>query len=238
MIIKRPDKYDVGELRVESQRIVLNSDLPVSLRPYRTSSVEGQEIKSQVQKLLQAGLIKESNSPYLAQKLKFLNSMRGTHYVYRFKSVEEQASETYREACIKLGLLEGDQHWDSTLQEASVTRFPPQLRDLFAIIMRIFKSLRPLTKCKERLSEDILHQKQRANPDIDLQRNSFEDKCLSICGKTFLQLGLLVPTRQAYHTLDRDLLRKANNDINNLQHMVETKKNLDSQKISERLMKL
>ncbi|GBN01217.1 hypothetical protein AVEN_185750-1 [Araneus ventricosus] len=58
------DKNDVGALRVEPQRIVLNSDLPVSLRPYRTSPVEEQEIKSQVDKLLQAGLIKESNSPY------------------------------------------------------------------------------------------------------------------------------------------------------------------------------
>ncbi|GBM34436.1 hypothetical protein AVEN_176497-1 [Araneus ventricosus] len=58
------DKYDVGALGVEPQRIVLNSDLPVSLRPYRTSPVEEQEIKSQVEKLLQAGLIKERNSPY------------------------------------------------------------------------------------------------------------------------------------------------------------------------------
>ncbi|GBN61428.1 hypothetical protein AVEN_20801-1 [Araneus ventricosus] len=40
------DKYDVGALRVEPQRIVLNSDLPVSLRPYRTSPVEEKEIKS------------------------------------------------------------------------------------------------------------------------------------------------------------------------------------------------
>ncbi|GBO09397.1 Retrovirus-related Pol polyprotein from transposon 17.6 [Araneus ventricosus] len=60
------DKYDVGALRVEPQRIVLNYDLPVSLRPNRTSSVEEQETKSQVEKLLQAGLIKESNSPYLS----------------------------------------------------------------------------------------------------------------------------------------------------------------------------
>ncbi|GBO38115.1 Transposon Ty3-G Gag-Pol polyprotein [Araneus ventricosus] len=58
------EKYDVGALRVEPQRIVLSSDLAVSLRPYCTSPVEEQEIKSQVEKLLQAGLIKESNSPY------------------------------------------------------------------------------------------------------------------------------------------------------------------------------
>ncbi|GBM71611.1 Transposon Ty3-I Gag-Pol polyprotein [Araneus ventricosus] len=58
------DKYDAGTFRVEPQRIVLNSDLLVSLRPYRTFPVEEQEIKSQDEKLLQAGLIKESNSPY------------------------------------------------------------------------------------------------------------------------------------------------------------------------------
>ncbi|GBM36840.1 hypothetical protein AVEN_82830-1 [Araneus ventricosus] len=58
------DKYDVGEFRVEPQRIVLNSDLPVSLRPYRTSPVEEQEIKSRIEKLFLAGLIKENNSPY------------------------------------------------------------------------------------------------------------------------------------------------------------------------------
>ncbi|GBN62389.1 hypothetical protein AVEN_139002-1 [Araneus ventricosus] len=34
------DKFDVGALRLEPQRIVLNSDLPVSLRPYRASPVE------------------------------------------------------------------------------------------------------------------------------------------------------------------------------------------------------
>ncbi|GBO29185.1 hypothetical protein AVEN_124672-1 [Araneus ventricosus] len=34
------DKYDVGALRLEPQRIVLNSDLPISLRPYRTSPFE------------------------------------------------------------------------------------------------------------------------------------------------------------------------------------------------------
>ncbi|GBM30333.1 hypothetical protein AVEN_174144-1 [Araneus ventricosus] len=47
-IQKSYDKYDVGGLRVEPQGIVLNSDLPVSLRPYRTSPVEQREIKTEV----------------------------------------------------------------------------------------------------------------------------------------------------------------------------------------------
>ncbi|GFS95492.1 retrovirus-related Pol polyprotein from transposon 17.6 [Trichonephila clavipes] len=60
------NKYDVGQLRVEPQRILLKSDLPVHLRPYRTSHIQEKEIKSQVEKCLQAVVIKESNSPYSA----------------------------------------------------------------------------------------------------------------------------------------------------------------------------
>lgn len=60
------DKYDVGKIRVEPQRIRLKSDLPISMRPYRTSIHEEQEINQQVQALLKAGLIQDSNSPYSA----------------------------------------------------------------------------------------------------------------------------------------------------------------------------
>ncbi|GBM88010.1 hypothetical protein AVEN_185943-1 [Araneus ventricosus] len=38
------------------------------------------------------------------------------------------------------------------------------------------------------------------------------------------RISLDYPTRQAYNTLDRDLLRETNYDINILQHMVETNK--------------
>ncbi|GFW62359.1 retrovirus-related Pol polyprotein from transposon 412 [Trichonephila clavipes] len=57
-------KYNVGQIRVEHQRIILKSDLPVHLRLYRTSPIQEKAIKGQVEKLFQAGLIKESNSPY------------------------------------------------------------------------------------------------------------------------------------------------------------------------------
>ncbi|GFS78883.1 transposon Tf2-11 polyprotein [Trichonephila clavipes] len=46
------DKYDVDQLRVEPQRIIIKSDLPVHLRPYRTSPFQEKEIKGQVEKLL------------------------------------------------------------------------------------------------------------------------------------------------------------------------------------------
>ncbi|GBM71832.1 hypothetical protein AVEN_159952-1 [Araneus ventricosus] len=108
-------------------------------------------------------------------------------YIKNLKIVEEQVCETYRE---QLGLLEDDQHWDSTLQEPSVTRFSPQLRDSF----------------------DCFY--------LDICSHN----CLSICGKTLLQLLLPFPTSQEHHTLDRDLLREANYYINILQYMVEANK--------------
>ncbi|GFU96656.1 integrase catalytic domain-containing protein [Trichonephila clavipes] len=60
------NKYDVSQSRVEPQGIILKSDLSVHLRPYRTPPIQEKEIKGQVEKLLQAGLIKESNGPYSA----------------------------------------------------------------------------------------------------------------------------------------------------------------------------
>ncbi|GBL88657.1 hypothetical protein AVEN_195646-1 [Araneus ventricosus] len=88
-------------------------------------------------------------------------------------------------------------------------------------------------KYKDRFSEDVRHKKQRENPDIDLHYVPqiyketlilLDDKCLSIFGKMLVLSGLPVPTRQAHNTLDRDLLRETNDDINILQHVMETNK--------------
>ncbi|GFW54921.1 hypothetical protein TNCV_2655601 [Trichonephila clavipes] len=42
------------------------TQIVIKNRPYRTSPIQEKEIKDQVEKLLQAGLIKESTSPYSA----------------------------------------------------------------------------------------------------------------------------------------------------------------------------
>jgi hypothetical protein len=59
-------KYDVGLVRMEPPRVVLTSELPVSLRPYRTSNADEKEIKTQIEELLSANIIQESTSPYSA----------------------------------------------------------------------------------------------------------------------------------------------------------------------------
>ena len=59
-------KYDVGEIKMEPQRVRLTSEIPVSLRPYKTSPTQQEEIDNQVQNLLKYNIIKESSSPYSA----------------------------------------------------------------------------------------------------------------------------------------------------------------------------
>ncbi|GFU51997.1 retrovirus-related Pol polyprotein from transposon gypsy [Trichonephila clavipes] len=59
-------KINVGQFRVESQGIVLKSDLPVHPRNYRNFPFQEKEIKGEIEKLLQTDLIKESNSFYSA----------------------------------------------------------------------------------------------------------------------------------------------------------------------------
>ncbi|GFV27947.1 hypothetical protein TNCV_132641 [Trichonephila clavipes] len=45
------NKYDIGCINLEPQRIHLISDLPISLRPYRNSQQESKEIKTQIEEL-------------------------------------------------------------------------------------------------------------------------------------------------------------------------------------------
>ncbi|GFY22663.1 hypothetical protein TNCV_2179241 [Trichonephila clavipes] len=51
------NKYDVGCINLEPQRIHLISDLPISLRPYRNSQQESKEIQTQIEELLKAQVL-------------------------------------------------------------------------------------------------------------------------------------------------------------------------------------
>ena len=58
------DKYDVGRVKGINAEIKLIEDRYVNKKPYRTSIPDNKEIETQITKLLQAGLIEVSNSPY------------------------------------------------------------------------------------------------------------------------------------------------------------------------------
>ncbi|GFU33880.1 hypothetical protein NPIL_698051 [Nephila pilipes] len=60
------DRHDVSLIRLEPQKIVLTSELRVSLLPYRTSPQNNKEIETQIKRLLEANIITTSHSPYAA----------------------------------------------------------------------------------------------------------------------------------------------------------------------------
>ncbi|GBM32468.1 hypothetical protein AVEN_136044-1 [Araneus ventricosus] len=75
--------------------------------------------------------IQESERYYL--RLLLLRKL-GTISFDDLKTVDGIVCNTFQQACKMQGLLEGDQHWCDTLNEAIQTRAPFQLRLLFATI--------------------------------------------------------------------------------------------------------
>ena len=85
---------------------------------------------------------------------------------------ENQLLPTYREAAAKTGLLENDQRWDDTLEEAAVVRAPKQLRQLFAIMLLTCGISNPKDLCdkhKESLAEDFHHRCRQEGMDVQVE---------------------------------------------------------------------
>ena len=67
---------------------------------------------------------------------------------------------TYKEACLALGLLEDDQEWRECLQEASVMHLGRQMRDLFVTLLLHCHPAQPLLlweEFKDNLCDDLGH---------------------------------------------------------------------------------
>lgn len=60
------NKTDVGTTNLVQHRIHLTNNVPINLKPYRTSLRDQTEINTQISELLQKGLIRPSFSPYSA----------------------------------------------------------------------------------------------------------------------------------------------------------------------------
>lgn len=67
-----------------------------------------------------------------------LINVRGPTSFENLRTVNGQICATYREACQKLNLLESDSHWETKLEDASISNHPWQIRTLFAITLVTF----------------------------------------------------------------------------------------------------
>ncbi|XP_061394301.1 uncharacterized protein LOC133329850 [Musca vetustissima] len=132
---------------------------------------------------------------------KLLTNVRGPTSFENLRTVDGKICATYREACQKLQLLESDDHWETTLAEASVKRHPRQIRALFAIILVTCSPSNPKLlwkQFKEDMAEDILHQHRALNNDPAME---FSDTI-------FNEFGMFAPIRPISDPFERDLLRE------------------------------
>lgn len=140
---------------------------------------------------------------------------------------------TFREACQQLQLLENDNHWHQTLDDAIVSSPANTVRVLFAIIITTCHPSNPRElwdKYKDDISEDILHRLRLAagNPDLEINNDIhnealvlIEDLCLLMGGKILVEMNLPAPNRQMIDVLNRELERERSYDTNTLEQQVQ-----------------
>jgi len=136
------------------------------------------------------------------------------------------------EACLELGLLEEDTHWNHAMEEAALAKSPSQLRNLFAILMATCGLNSPVeiwNQHKENMTEDFLYQARQQNPDINVAFTEglfnktlliFEDKIMAMNGNSLSVYGSPKPTRGQDERISRDVLRETSYDVENLKDFI------------------
>ncbi|KAK7003156.1 hypothetical protein BgiMline_004587 [Biomphalaria glabrata] len=158
-----------------------------------------------------------------------LHVVKGPTSFTNLKTVEGVVCQTFREACQRRGMLDNDEHWEAALAEAAQTGTAQRVRHLFALLLTTCGLSNPLDlweKYKNALSDDILLQKRRENPDIlidfsniiyDEALIALEDLCLTMAGKDLKHVGLKSPERNAFC---RELLRERSFNIDDLSNFI------------------
>lgn len=135
-----------------------------------------------------------------------LHNVKGPTSFEYLRTVKNETCGTFREACLKLGLLEEEKHWNDTLNEAALVCTAKQLRTLFAIILTSCSPSDPMAlwnNHKESLSEDILIQRRKrlCNHSIEYSNEIFnksliliEHETMYINNKQLSDFGIAKPT--------------------------------------------
>jgi hypothetical protein len=98
-----------------------------------------------------------------------LTHVKGATCFDDLKSVNGHICRSFKEACIRLGLLQNDAEWDTCLNEASQIKTGQQLRHLFAMILLYCQPVAPeklWNHHKLSLCEDFLYQNHQSTQDI------------------------------------------------------------------------
>ncbi|CAF4947498.1 unnamed protein product [Pieris macdunnoughi] len=157
-----------------------------------------------------------------------LHHVRGPTSFNDLKKYNNQEFSTFREACEARGLLEDDNHWNITLEEAAQCRSAAKVRMLFAILIATCGLSNPQQlweRYKIQMADDILHRVQHHNPNVTYNDFIFnealtkiEDQVITITGKDLSDFGLSRPQRTG--EVCSDIIRELSYDAASLQQQI------------------
>ncbi|CAE1278018.1 unnamed protein product [Acanthosepion pharaonis] len=121
------------------------------------------------------------------------------------RTVNGVLCDTFREACLRLGLFEDDSQWDATMAEGALLKMPSALHHLFTTILQMCEPSDPKSlwdKYKDFLSEDILREAQLLCPTMVLIFNDeIYNRALIIIENLFVEVGGISPLLGFQHQI-------------------------------------
>ena len=162
-----------------------------------------------------------------------LHEVKGPTSFEDLKRVSGVVHPTFQSACRELGLLQDDNHWANTLEEAAVSESPSKIRQLFAVILVFCQAANPLAlweKHRDSMSEDFRRQMESNVQGLDggLLASIAYNKCLetletllySMAHQSLLNFGLPSPTTDNSVSTNREYLRELSYNVDLLSNMV------------------
>ena len=157
-----------------------------------------------------------------------LLKVKGPTSFENLRTVEGRVCQTYREACLNLGLLQDDKQYEYALSEAIMSRTPKSLRLFFAIIIKACEVSKPKelwNKFKDDLAEDFKREAKLRCPEMEIVYNEeiynaalidIENQVVSMGAESIAMLGLPKTNRNNENSLITDVLRETSYNINEL----------------------
>ncbi len=112
-----------------------------------------------------------------------LNCVKDATSYEHLRSVDGTEHNTFKDACITMGLLEDDNEWHQALEKASIWASGQQLRDMFASMLMFCEVMNPKQLWDahwEYLNDDIevMTRREHDDPNVTLSEDALKDRAL------------------------------------------------------------
>jgi len=123
-----------------------------------------------------------------------LNYVKGATSYEHLRTVDGREHDTFKDACIAMGLLVEDNEWHQALKEAGVWALGRQLRDMFASMLmfcEVMNSKQLWDAHWESLSDDIetMTRCKCADPTVTLSEDALKDRALYEIDQVLMRNG-------------------------------------------------